>query len=93
MNKYELTLILPGEISAGKKKGFETKFEDLVKMFKGKISKKKDWGNLELTYPIKKNETGTYSFYELELNPKEAAKLSLKLTQDEGIVRHLMIAL
>jgi len=91
MNTYELTLILEGKASSAKKKSLVEKIEKLVKLNKGKILKKDDWGKKDFAYPIKKNDTGVYLFFEIELEPETANKISEKINIDDEILRHLII--
>ena len=91
MSTYELTLILDGKASPAKKKSLTEKIEKLIKLNKGKILKKDDWGKREFAYPIKKNDTGIYLFFEIELEPEVVNKVSEKIRIDDDILRHLII--
>lgn len=91
MEKYELTICLPEKATSAKKKSFLEKLSKLVKLFEGKISKDKDWGKIDFSYIIKKNTAGNFLFFELELTTKSAKELMQKLSQDEEILRYLMI--
>jgi len=91
MNIYELTLILEGKTSPAKKKSLVEKIEKLVKLNKGNILKKDDWGKKDFAYPIKKNDTGIYLFFEIELEPEAVNKVSEKIRIDDDVLRHLII--
>lgn len=91
MNKYELTIVLDGKAGAVKKKKVTQTFEELVKLFKGKIVESKDWGVKELTYKIEKSTSGLYLFFELELDPKVVKAINDKLRVDPDIIRYLLV--
>lgn len=93
MNFYELTAVLPGEATASKKKQVKESLDKLIKIFKGEIVENKDWGDIELSYPIKKNTSGFFMFYILKLEGESAKALEEKLRVDEELIRFLMIRL
>lgn len=91
MQNYELTIVLPGKTTAAKKKAAVEKMEGIVKTFKGKVEKTEDWGDLELSYPIKKNETGIFTHFKLQLEPAQAKALADKIRLDEELLRYLLV--
>lgn len=91
MNKYELTVVLPGGTTAAKKKTFNELFEKLIKSLDGTISKSEDWGEHDLAYKIKKSNAGVFLSYELELNSDKTKQVDTKLKTDDGVLRHLII--
>jgi small subunit ribosomal protein S6 len=91
MQKYELTIVLPGDATATKKKSFGETLGKLLKVGGGEIKKEADWGKMELAYKIKKQADGVFLYFELELEPKSAKFLSDKLRLEDTIIRHLLI--
>lgn len=91
MEKYELTILIEGKATPAKKKSVLEKIDKLLKVLEGKVTTKEDWGKKELAYRIKKNDTGNYLFFELELNPLHARSLHEKLNNDEAVLRYLLI--
>lgn len=91
MRKYELTVVLPEKATPAKKKAATSAIEKMVKVFKGKVVKTKDWGKIDLYYPIKKNNSGVFLFFQLELEPSSADSLDQKLKLEEDIIRHLLV--
>ncbi len=91
MNKYELTVVLDGKLSAAKKKGIKEKTVKLVEAFKGKIGKVEDWGTRDLAYKIKKSETGEFYFFPVEMDSDKAKALNDKLRLEEDLLRYLLI--
>ena len=91
MQKYELTVVFDGKVTPAKKKVLREAVEKLVGLFKGKIGTIEDWGEKPLAYKINKSTSGNFLFFPLELDPQEAKGLSTKLSQEEGIIRYLII--
>jgi len=91
MEKYELTLVLDGKITAAKIKTVSGKLSKLVELFKGKIVKLEEWGKKDLAYPINKSSTGYFLYGELELTTNTVKGLTDKLRIDEDILRYLII--
>jgi small subunit ribosomal protein S6 len=90
MNTYELTLVLPGKAKA-KEKTFTEKIEKYVKIVDGKVTKKDIWGEIELSYPIKKEKTGYFMHFNLELNGNTVKGVDEKLRVDDDLLRYLLI--
>lgn len=90
MQKYELTVVFPIGASS-KKKSSQTLIEKIVDINGGKIEKTEDWGEKELAYKISKNTSGNFVHYVLELEPKSVPGISKKLSQEDAIIRYLLI--
>lgn len=90
MNAYELTLVLPGKNKA-KEKTYTEKVEKIVKVAEGKVVKKESWGEIELSYPIKKQTAGFFIHFILELDSKAVKAVDEKLRVDDELLRYLMI--
>lgn len=91
MQTYELTLVLPDKATPAKKKQVTETIESMVGVFKGKIKNKKDWGKIKLEYQIKKNASGNFLFFELELDKDKAKEVDQKLRLEENILRYLLV--
>lgn len=91
MQKYELTIVLPAKSTAAKKKAAEELLGKLVKVFQGKVTSMKDWGEIELSYRVKKNTSGVFLYFELEMEKSQAPGLNEKLKLEETIIRHLLL--
>lgn len=89
--QYELTVVLAGGASAGKKKSVQETIGKMVKTFKGKVGKVEDWGEKKLAYKIVKNDSGVFLFFPLELEPETVKTLSSKLNLEEDIIRYLLV--
>jgi small subunit ribosomal protein S6 len=91
MNTYELTVVLPEKTTPAKKKSFVAELDKLVSSNKGKIVSTEDWGERNLAYTIKRNHSGNYLHFLLELDGSGANALKDKLRMDEGLLRILFI--
>jgi len=88
MQKYELTLVLPKK---AKEKTFVEKVEKLVKLIDGKVLKTESWGEVELSFPMKKELTGFFVHLNLELEGKAVKGLDEKLRIDDTLLRYLLV--
>lgn len=89
MRVYELVLVFRSTLS-------ETQRKKLVETIKGwlgdaKIEKEDEWGQKPLSYPIKKEVSGFYLDFLLEVNEAIPLDLEKRLLGNENILRHLLI--
>ena len=91
MNTYELTLIVPEKASSAKKKSIVESVEKMVKTFKGDVKKKEGWGEIELSYPIKKSRVGSFFHFDLDLPQGTVKTVNDKLRVESDIIRYLLI--
>ena len=92
MQKFELTIVCPGDSTPAKIKQIKKSLSDLVKTSEGKIKKEDDWGVIELAYKIKDLETGVFLHYLLELEGKKVGGVNDNLKANEEILRFLIVA-
>lgn len=91
MVSYELTVILPGELTAAKKKQIVSKIEKLIKTLKGKVGKLDDWGKINMAYEIKDSESGQYILFPIELEQVRIKELNARLKMEEDLLRYLFV--
>lgn len=91
MNGYELTLVLPGDLTPAKKKAAQEKIEKIVEVNKGKVGKLNDWGKIDLAYEIKRQSSGNFLNFDLELGSEAVKAVNDKLRVDEGVLRFLLV--
>ncbi|MFV1917062.1 MAG: 30S ribosomal protein S6 [Patescibacteria group bacterium] len=91
MNKYEFTVVLAGKVTPAKKKSIIGKLEKLLKGVNGEVGKLSDWGEIEFAYPVKKNNSGIFLHFPLELEPESASNLDSKLNLEEDVIRYLLV--
>jgi len=90
MDKYELTLVLPGK-SKAKEKSTKEKVEKLVKSVDGKVAKSDSWGEIELAYKIKNESSGFFVYFDLELSKDAVKALNDKLRMQNEFIRYLLV--
>jgi len=88
---YELTIVMDGKSTPAKKKTAGEKIEKLVKTNKGKIVKSDDWGSKDLAYTIGESDTGSFMYYELELESEGARTIPNKLKLEDDVIRYLLV--
>ncbi len=91
MNEYELTIVLPAGVSAARKKAVVQLIDKLMKTVKGKVKNTKDWGELDLAYEIKKNSSGVFIHFILELEARGIKAISDKLKLESSVLRFLVV--
>lgn len=91
MNTYELTVVYGGKLTPAKAKTSIEKTTKLIELFGGKIVATINWGEKELAYEIKKQTTGYFVIYQLEMEALSVKNLNDKLRVDEGLLRYLLI--
>lgn len=91
MKQYELAVVLPGGATAAKKKTAREFIEKLVTVSEGKVNQVEDWGDTDLMFPIKKNETGAFMIFDLELNSEGARAIEPKLKVEDQFIRYLLV--
>ncbi len=91
MNKYELTVVIDGKATSAKKKAVGDKITKLVGVLEGKVGKVEDWGVKDLTFRIKKSDSGVFLHFPLELTGAAAKALMNKVKVEEDIIRYLLV--
>jgi len=91
MNRYELTLVLDGKSTKAKQKTKADELEKILKLLKGEIIKEENWGVKKMAHKMDKYDTGVYLYFELELGPESVKHLKTKLSQDDKLLRYLLI--
>jgi len=88
MRTYELVLVLKTSLSEANRK----KLVETVKGFlkDAKVKSEEEWGQKALSYSIKKEVSGFYLDFLLELE-KVPADFEKRLMANEDILRHLLI--
>ena len=89
-NLYELMLVGNSKLSEAEEKKLEGKIADFLKN-EGKILKKSLFGKKELAFPIKKEASGNFWLYNLQLISTEVNPFSQKLRMEESVLRFLLI--
>lgn len=84
MNFYDLIFLLNEEAEL-------KTIKDLVKSLEGKITQEDNWGKKNLAYPIKKNKTANFYYWNIEIITKNLLDLKKKLNFNDKIIRYLLL--
>ncbi len=88
---YELTFILADGLTEDKEEEVLGEIKDKIQEVKGEVLEKEDLGLKQLAYPIKKNQSGHYFSFILNLPTNSISELERELRFIPEILRHLLI--
>ena len=87
--QYELTLILSPKLEEGGIDSFEQEVEKNIKNLGGDLKKKSKPERRNLSYPIKKFQTGYYSVINFLFNPEKIEELLTIFKHKKEILRYI----
>jgi len=90
---YESTFILSPDLTVDEYTRIVEKFNRLLTENGAEIINQEIWGHKKLAYPIKKKNTGYYSFTEFLAPTELVARLEREYQYDERILRYLTVKL
>lgn len=88
--KYELTLILSPNLLEGEINSLEQEIRKGIKELKGNLKNQKKPEKRELSYPIKKFNSGYFVLLTFLLGPDKIEELSSLLKDKKDIIRYLI---
>jgi len=92
---YELTILVPANLTSDELETTQTELRELLKKHKVDISEEIDWGKKYLAYTIKHNGTryteAQYLHWITTAAPKQLAKFEFELQHFPRVIRHLLI--
>lgn len=91
MRQYELTVVFSPQLN---EKDLTAATEGVVAMVEkagGKVDKMIDWGKKDLAYPIKKETSGIFRLWPVELAADKAVAVDKELRLKEGVLRFLLV--
>jgi ribosomal protein S6 len=92
---YELTYLLPGNLTDNEVAQARTEIEQLLKKYKAEVTKNEDWGRKQLAYTIthesKKQTEGIYTHMGISLVPSKAPELDHEMFLQNKVMRHLLL--
>lgn len=90
MKKYEIMFIVKSDIEEKLVKETASKFEEILKSFKSKVTVK-ELGQKKLAYEIKKHKNGYYFLFNVEAIADAIKEFERKSNIDENVLRHLIV--
>lgn len=86
---YELTVIMSTKKT---EKDIKEVVEAILEKVTGRIVDFNFWGKRDLVYPIKKQPTAIFGFFELELEAAKVKDLTSRLRMNDEVWRHMLVA-
>jgi small subunit ribosomal protein S6 len=91
MRNYELTFIIPSDISEDDINGVVTQVQGWVEGVQGKVTKVDHWGRRRLAYDIAEYREGHYVLLNVELEPQSTTELERNLKLSDKVMRYLLV--
>ena len=95
MRQYELTYLLPEDLTVAESAQTKKAIEDLLKKHSITIVSQDDWGRKELAYPIKykskKQHEANYTHLVVKAEALNVPKFEKELYLNQDVIRHLII--
>ena len=91
MNLYEHTIIARQDFTKSQLDTLKTKYTNLITKYKGEIVKIEDWGLLQLSYKISKNNKGNYLHFKSKGDGNIISELEKNERIDKNLLRYLTV--
>jgi small subunit ribosomal protein S6 len=91
MRDYELGLIFHPSLDQAEIQPALDKVSHYIQTGGGNVASVSVWGRRPLTYPIQRQQEGTYVFVQAQLESRSIGELERNLKLDEGIIRYLLV--
>ena len=92
MNKFEAVLLFSPDLSSTLISKEEEIFTSVIEKSKGIIINIENWGLKDLSYNINNYKKAFYKYYQIELDGINILNIKRILTQNEKILRHLIVS-
>ena len=86
MAQYELAMLTVNKADTEAVKEY-------IEKLSGKIVKEEVWEKRQLAYPIRHNDTGTYVFWNIEIDKKNVSELRKRLQFNDVLLRFLLLTI
>lgn len=93
LKKYELMLIISGELSEVQFEKELTEIRKLLKESTKGISREDMWGRKDMAYRVKKQWRGYYTVFDFTASPTSIAELRTNIKLNPAVLRYLLISL
>ena len=91
LREYEFTVIARGDLADVEREKVLKKYEDILCRDGGELIRKDDWGVKKLTYSMKRQFRGHYTFYDIASSPVHIAETERLMRIDDNILRYMTI--
>jgi small subunit ribosomal protein S6 len=89
MRSYQLILVLKSSLNEAARKKYVETVKGWLK--DAKFTKEEDWGEKVLAYTIKRETSGHYLNFLIELKEELSADFAKKIVASDNILRHLLL--
>jgi small subunit ribosomal protein S6 len=91
MSKYELVVVLPGNLQKENNQKLTAKVKKVVSDLKAVIESEVDWGVRKLSYPIKQNTLGHYLIWKLDIPVSSIKEMKRLLNFETDLLRYMLL--
>ncbi|MFA6005975.1 MAG: 30S ribosomal protein S6 [Patescibacteria group bacterium] len=91
MTKYELVIVLPGNLEKDNSDKLSQKIKKTVATAGATIVKETDWGVKHLAYPVKHETNGHYFIWDIEIATNAIRELRRLLNFETELLRYLLL--
>lgn len=91
MNKYELAVVVNGQLDEEQRLAVLENCKELVGRFGGTITNVEDWGKKKLAYEIQKMDEGYYSFIQFDAESSAIAEIESRMRIMDNVLRYLCV--
>ena len=88
---YENTIIAKQNLAKNELDKVRDRYSDLIDKSNGKVLKIEEWGLINLSKKIKKDNKGFYIHYKFEGDKKTLIEIEKKIKIDNLIIRYLIV--
>ena len=91
LRKYELMVIVDAKLTADQKEQIFKEITDMIQKYKAKVINSKVWlERQKLTFPIKRQQEGTYYLINFEGDGSANNKINTDLRLNEKVLRYVV---
>lgn len=88
---YENTIVAKQNLAKNELDKIRDRYSDLINKTNGKVIKIEEWGLLNLSKKIRKDNRGFYIHYKFEGDKKTLTEIEKKIKIDNLIIRYLIV--
>jgi len=92
MKRYELLLILSSKLQDAEVSSATDAIKKLFEKYGASVKEENIWGRMKLAYEIKREKSGIYALWQLEVEPEKTAALQADIQVADHVIRFLFAA-
>jgi len=91
MRKYEGLFIFPPEEAQEASKGEESRLEETITRFGGRVVERHDWGRRPLGFPIRRFREGRFLLWNFEMEGPQLGEFRKALELNEKLLKSMIV--